>query len=127
MAIEGASAGSTYGQGGAIENCAQFRLKFDNNSDTEITGITFSFASGEYTDWAGKWDPVTGQYPTIPAATPAPVTLNVAIPANSSQVLSFQACTPTPQPANYDYWFSVTPSHLVSYQWITGEVGTTSF
>ena len=124
MAIEGPP---TYGQGVAVENCATWRLKFDNNSDTEIIEITFAPVSGDYTDWAGTWNPVTKLYPTMPAATPSPAHLNVAIPANTSQVLSFQTCTATPQPANRDYWFSVSSPPLISYQWVTGEVGTTPF
>jgi hypothetical protein len=70
---------------------------------------------------------VTNSYPTIPAATPSPAQLNVGIPANSSQVLSFQNCTTTSHPADRDYQFHVVPPALVSYQWVTGQVGTTPF
>jgi hypothetical protein len=94
-----------------------------NDSDTEISGIVVNSMSSEYANLDG-FDSNAGSFPTVPAATPPPVNLNVSLPAHQSQVLSFDACSTTPSPADTRFQFQDQISSI-GYEWVTGYRGTT--
>ena len=93
-----------------------------NNSDTEISELVISSKSAQYTDFSA-YDAASDSFPTLPAATPAPVTLNVSIPAHESQVLDFKACSITLPPRNPNFAFGdgILP---IAYAWVSGYRGT---
>lgn len=117
-------AGSSYGQGSASGQCANWLLRFQNNSNTEIVQITFAPPSGEYTDFRG-WN--GSSFPTVPAVAPTAAVLNVSIPAYGYQDLRFQTCTSTPAPSDPNYEFGVTKPTSVGFTWVTGQTGTTTW
>lgn len=94
MRLLGPQAGPGYGQNGASGSCSPWTLRLVNDSDTEIRQLTFTSKSAEFTDFS-QYDPKTNTDATKPAVTPAPVVLNLSVPAHSSQDVQFKTCTST--------------------------------
>lgn len=116
-----------YGQSLATGPCANWRLKFVNNSNTEVVEILFDPPSGRYTNFK-EFDSTTQQHASpIPAEKPAKATLDVSLPPYGEQILAFQTCTSTPPPANSNYEFGATKPDSVSFMWVTGHTGVTPF
>lgn len=113
----------TYGQGYPTGACANWRLKFVNNSSAEIVEITFAPPSAQYSNFR-EFNTETQQHaPAIPAEKPAPTKLNVSIPPGGEQVLAFQSCTRTPPPENTNYEFGTTKPDSFPFKWVTGHRG----
>lgn len=115
-------AGDSYGQGSPSGPCANWLLRFQNNSNTEIVQIVLAPSSGVYTNFHG-WNGTA--FPTVPAAVPRPAVLNVSIPPYGYQDLRFQNCTSTPPPTDPNYQFDVS-SPQATFTWVTGQTGTVS-
>jgi hypothetical protein len=116
-----------YGQSFPSGPCANWRLLFRNNSNTEVVEITFAPPSGEYSNFA-EFDPRTQQHaPPIPAAPPQAAVLNVSLPPYGEQVLEFQTCTSTPPPGNPNYQYGATAPQSVAFRWVTGHAATAPF
>ena len=109
--------GGDYGQGFPSGRCANWTVKWINNSNTEVVQIIFDSPSGSY--HSGPYD--AGR--DYPAKDPKPAVVDVSIPANSSQVTRFQTCTSTPQPTP-DADFNAGAPAEFQWKWVTGHRGT---
>lgn len=96
-----------------------------NDSDTEVRQLTFTSKAAEFSDFS-NYDEKSNTYATKPAMTPAPVVLNLSVPAHSSQDAHFKTCTTTPPPGG-SYEFDVTPADEQGFTWVTGYRGRICF
>jgi hypothetical protein len=127
LEVLGASAGAGLGQGFPSGPCANWRLKFLNNSNTEIVTIVFAPPSGDYSNFR-EFNRQTQQHaPDIPAEKPSPAVLNVSLPPYREQILAFQTCTTTTPPANTNYEFGAVAPDTVAFTWATGYSGAAPF
>jgi hypothetical protein len=127
LQVIGASAGGGYGQTPAHSSCSNWRLRFTNNSNTEIVRITFAPPAGDYSNF-WEFNSQTQRYPPdIRAERPAPTVLSVSLPPYADQSLRFQTCTVTLPPENTNYEYSVTAPDTVDFTWVTGHSATAPF
>lgn len=127
LTIVGASAGYSFGQGFPNGPCATWQLLFENNSNTEIVQVVYAPGSGQYSNFA-EFNAETQQHaPDIPAEPPAPAVLDLSLPSYSQQVVNFETCTTTPEPANTNYDFSAAVPERVPFTWVTGHEGIAEF
>ncbi len=127
LQVLGASAGAGLGQGLPSGPCANWRLKFLNNSNTEIITIVFAPPSGDYSNFR-EFNRQTQQHaPDIPAEKSSPAVLNVSLPPYGEQILAFQTCTTTTPPANTNYEFGAVAPDTVTFTWATGHSGSAPF
>jgi hypothetical protein len=127
LTIVGASAGDGFGQGFPNGPCATWQLLFENNSNTEIVQVVYAPGSGQYSNFA-EFNPETQHHaPDIPAEPPAPAVLDLSLPPYGQQILNFETCTTTPEPANTNYEFSAAVPERVTFTWVSGHEGVAEF
>lgn len=115
--------GGRYGQSSAHSQCSNWTLRFINNSNTEITRITWPVGPGNYVD-TGRYNSKTNSFPTVEAAQAPPAILTVSIAPYQQQDLSFRTCTSTPLPARQGFEFSASKPSSYGWQWVTGDTGS---
>jgi hypothetical protein len=112
-----------YGQGFASGRCANWKLRFVNDSDTTISKVLFAPPRGSYT---GPWNPDTQTNSEVPAAPPEAEVIFVSLAPGEGRDIAFQTCTSTPPPADSNYQFGVWTPLTIPFTWVTGATGTTS-
>jgi hypothetical protein len=116
--LQGPPAGRGYGQDTYSDTCSQWTLRLTNNTDTELRQLRFAALSANYTDLE-HYDSTKQDFPTRPARTPDPVSLDFSVPAHSTQDVRFLTCTSTPNPGG-SYSFGVVPADKHLVVWSTG-------
>ncbi len=118
--IYGPEGGGNFGQGFPDENCANWHVRVVNQSDTAVSGFTFSSTGADYVDG------YSADSTEIAAEVPAPVHVEVYVAPGTEQSVQFQACTSTPYPGGA-FSFGVTPAKKITYHWVTGHGGVSDF
>lgn len=109
------------GQGFPSGRCANWTVKWVNNSNAEVTQIVFAPPGASYR--VGGYGSSGREYA---AKKPRPAVLNVSIPAHSSQLTRFQTCTTT-KPPSKDADFSAHAPGSFSWTWATGHRGSACY
>ena len=112
-----------YGQSGGAGNCANWTLRFVNDSDTAISRVVFAPPNGSYT---GPWDPSAQSYSEVAAAPPEAEVIVVSLAPGEARDVAFQTCTSTPPPVDPNYEFGVRTPLTIPFTWVTGATGTTA-
>jgi hypothetical protein len=110
------------GQTTSAGHCSAWLEGFTNNSDTDVTSITFDPPAGQYeTGVAGS-----PNYRTWPVPDPPAVTVNISIAPSRSQKVRWVTCTPAKPPAGSTA-FRVTAPASFTWRWINGQRGKACF
>jgi hypothetical protein len=109
--------GANYGQGFPEGSCSSWLVRVDNQTNQDLTGMTYRAAS------AGFDNP---SFDSKPAIRPPAVHLRLSIPAHLSQDVPFHSCSPSHVPRGYDDYEEIPPTS-VTLSWIRGYRQTTCF